>query len=149
MDPLLSREQTGFWHGRSTIDQVTLLTQEIEDRFLAQKETQSLLISQQSIILYDIIASPASYLVFFQTGTHVSLITELVCNQSFILTINAGKQSRLQCLKNDIPQGSVLAPLLFSIYDLPVAVAIKFAYADDLAILHYASNWQVLEGTLT
>ena len=29
-DPLLPREQAGFQHGRTTIDQVTLLTQDIE-----------------------------------------------------------------------------------------------------------------------
>ena len=32
---------------------------------------------------------------------------------------------------------------------LPVIVARKLAYADDLAILHYASDWQALGGTLT
>ena len=54
-------------------------------------------------------------------------------------------------LKNGDPQGSVLAPLLFDIYtsDLPVTVGRKFAYADDLTILHYASNWQALAGALT
>ena len=34
-------------------------------------------------------------------------------------------------------------------YDLSVTVGKKFAYADDLTILHYATNWQSLEGTLT
>ena len=32
---------------------------------------------------------------------------------------------------------------------MTTAVGRKFAYADDLAILHYASDWQTLEGTLT
>ena len=39
IDPLLPREQAGFRHGRSTIDQVTLLTQNIEESFSAKKET--------------------------------------------------------------------------------------------------------------
>ena len=30
-----------------------------------------------------------------------------------------------------------------------MTVGRKFAYADDLAILIYASNWKALEGTLT
>ena len=49
------------------------------------------------------------------------------------------------------PQGSVQASLLFNIYtyDLPVTIGRKFAYADDLAILHYANDGQALEGTLT
>ena len=31
---------------------------------------------------------------------------------------------------------------------MTVIVGRKFAYADDLAIWHYASDWQALEGTL-
>ena len=39
----------------------------------------------------------------------------------------------------------------FNIYthELPVTVAGKFVYADDLAIMHSAEDWQSLEGTLT
>ena len=35
------------------------------------------------------------------------------------------------------------------IHDLPVTVARKFVYADDLAIMHSAEDWQSMEGTLT
>ena len=61
------------------------------------------------------------------------------------------KQSRLRRLKNGVPQGSVLAPLLFNIYtyDLPSMISIKFAYADDLALLRSSGNWKELEGTLS
>jgi len=38
IDSFLPREQAGFRHGRSTIDQVTLLTQDIEDRSSATKK---------------------------------------------------------------------------------------------------------------
>ena len=38
IDPLLPQEQAGFRHGRSTADQVTLLTQEIEDSFSAKQK---------------------------------------------------------------------------------------------------------------
>ena len=37
IDPLLPREQAGFRRGRSTVDQVTLLTQSIENAFEAKK----------------------------------------------------------------------------------------------------------------
>jgi len=36
---LLPREQVSFQHGRSTVDQVILLTQDIEDSFSANKKT--------------------------------------------------------------------------------------------------------------
>ena len=81
----------------------------------------------------------------------VKMIMELVRNRSFTLTTGDSKQSRLQRLKNGVPQGSVLAPLLFNIYmyDLPSMISRKFAYADDLALLHSSGNWKDLEGTLS
>ena len=81
----------------------------------------------------------------------VRIIMELVQNQSFILTTSDSKQSRLRHLKNGISQGSVLAPLLFNIYmyDLLFMISRKFAYADDLALLHSSGNWKNLEGTLS
>jgi len=42
----------------------------------------------------------------------VRMIMEMVGNRSFTLTTGNGKRSRLPGLKN-VPQGSVLAPLLF------------------------------------
>ena len=81
----------------------------------------------------------------------VRMIMELVQNRSFTLTTGEGKQSRLQRLKNGVPQGSVLAPLLFNIYtyNLPHTVSRKYAYADDLALMHSDGNWKALEGVLS
>ena len=76
---------------------------------------------------------------------------ELVQNRSFTLTTGDSKQSRLRRLKNGVPQGSVLAFLLFNIYtyDIPSMIFRKFAYADDLALLHSSGNWKDLEGILS
>ena len=81
----------------------------------------------------------------------VRMIMELVQNRSFTLTTGDSKQSRLRRLKNCVPQGSVLAPLLFNIYtyDLPSMISRKFAYADDLALLRSSENWKDLKGTLS
>ena len=78
----------------------------------------------------------------------VRMIMELVRNRSFTLTTGDSKQSRLRRLKNGVPQGSVLALLLFNIYtyDLPSMISRKFAYADDLALLHSSGNWKDLDG---
>ena len=80
----------------------------------------------------------------------VRMIMELVQNRSFTFTTGDSKQSRLRRLKNGVPQGLALAPILFNIYtyDLPSMISRKFAYADDLALLHSFGNWKDLEGTL-
>ena len=81
----------------------------------------------------------------------VKIIMELVRNRSFTLTTGDSKQSRLCCLENGVPQGLVLAPLLLNIYtyDLPSIISRKFAYADDLTLLHSSGKWKDLEGTLS
>ena len=81
----------------------------------------------------------------------VKMIMELVRNRSFTLTTGDSKQSRLRRYKHGVPQESVLAPLLLNIYtyDLPSMISRKFAYADDLALLHSSGNWKDLKGTLS
>ena len=81
----------------------------------------------------------------------VKMIMELVRNRRFTLTTGDTKQSRLRCPKNGVPQALVFALFLFNIYtyDLPSMISRKFAYANDLALLHCSGNWKDLEGTLS
>ena len=44
IDPLLPKKQAGFRRGKSTVDQVVLLTQNIEDSFEAKKKTSAVFI---------------------------------------------------------------------------------------------------------
>ena len=76
---------------------------------------------------------------------------EMVSNHRFTLTTGNGQSSRLRRLKNGVPQGSVLAPLLFNIhtYDLPTTISRKYAYADDLSIMLADGEWLALEGELS
>jgi len=81
----------------------------------------------------------------------IHMIIEMVVNRSFTLTTGNCKRSRLRRLKNGVPQGSVLAPLLFNIYisDMPTTVSRKYAYADVLTIMHADGDWQAAEGVLS
>ena len=129
------------------MDQVVLLTQNIEDSFKAKKKAGAVFIDLT-----------AAYDTFWHRGLTckllrllpdkhmVRMIMELVQNRNFTLTTGDSKQSRLRRLKNGVPQGSVLAPLLFNIYtyDLPSTISRKFAYANDLALLHSSGNWKDL-----
>ena len=87
VDPQLPREQAGFRRGRSTVDQVTLLTQDIEDSF-QQKE-------KVGVVLLDL---TAAYDTVWHRGLHLKLlktipdrhmvkfIMEMLSNRSFTLT---------------------------------------------------------------
>ena len=44
IDPLLPKEQAGFRLGKSTVDQIVLLTQKIEDSFEAKKKAGAVFI---------------------------------------------------------------------------------------------------------
>ena len=151
INPLLPKEQAGFRRGKST-DQVVLLTQNIEDSFEAKKKAGAVFVDLTAA--YDTVwhrGLICKLLRLLPDKHMVKMIMELVQNRSFTLTIGDNKQSRLRLLKNGVPQGLILAPLLFNIYtyDLPSMISRKFAYADDLALLHSSGNWKDLDGTLS
>ena len=88
------------------------------------------------------VEDPQSYCPISLLCVPYKILERLIYNRvetiSFTLTTSDSEPSRLRRLKNGVPQGSVLAPLLFSIYiyDLPSISSKKYAYADDLAILY-------------
>ena len=152
VDPLLPKEQAGFRRGKSTVDQVVLLTQNIEDSFKAKKKASAVFVNLTAA--YDTVwhrGLTYKLLRLLPDKHMVKMIMELVRNRSFTLTTGDSKQSRLRRLKNGVRQGSVLGPLLFNIYtyDLPSMISRKLAYADDLLLLHSSGNWKDFEGTLS
>ena len=152
VDPLLSKEQAGFRHGKSTVDQVVLLTQSIKDSFEAKKKVGAVFVDLTAA--YDTVWHRGLIYKLLRrlSGKHmVRMIMELVRNRSFTLTTGDSKSNRLQRLKNGVPQESVLAPLFLNIYiyDMPSIISKKYAYTDNLAILYSSGDWKVLERTLS
>ena len=152
VDPLLPREQAGFRRGRSTVDQTVLLTQHIEDSFETKKKAGAVFVDLTAA--YDTVwhrGLTCKLLRLLPDKHMVQMIMELIRNRSFTLSIGDSKRSRLRRMRNGLPQGSVLALLLFNIYtyDLPSTISQKYAYADDLALMHTSKDWKTLEKTLS
>ena len=116
VDPLLPKEQVGVRRGKSTVDQVVLLTQNIEDSFETKKKAGAVFVDLTAA--YDIVwhrGLTCKLLRLLLDKHMVKMIMELVRIRSFTLTTGDSKQSRLRRLKNGVHQGSVLAPLLLNI----------------------------------
>ena len=74
----------------------------------------------------------------------------MLSNRRFFVTLN-GSNSRWRRQKNGLPQGSVLAPLLFNIYtnDQPIHPGTKsYLYADDLCIASQKQSFEDVEKAL-
>ena len=132
------------------MDQVTSLTQNIEDTFEAKKKAGAVFIDLTAAYNTVWHRGFTSKLFRFLPDKHmVRMIMELIRNRSFTLTTGDNKPSRLRLLRNGVPQGSLLAPFFFNIYtyDFSSITSKKFAYADDLAILYTSGEWKELERT--
>ena len=112
IDPKLVKEQAGIRLRKSTADQVTLLTQDIEDSF--QRDEKAGVILLNLTAAYNIVWLRGLHLKLLQTipDRHmVGFVMEMLTNRSFTLHTSNGKHSRFRRLKNGVPQDSVTAPI--------------------------------------
>ena len=105
INPQLPHQQAGFRHGRSTTDQIMLLTDGIEAGFEALKKKKSAMLVDLTAA-YDTVWLRGLHikLLCMVLGSHlVTFIVELLTNRSFKLRISDGQVSHLR-------QGSTLPP---------------------------------------
>ena len=96
VDPLLPGEQAGFQHSKSTVDQVVLLTQNIEDSFEAKKKAGAVFVNLTAA--YDTVwhrGLTCKLLRLLPDKHMVRMIMELVRNRSFTHTTGDSMRSRL------------------------------------------------------
>ena len=104
VDPKLPREQAGFRRGRSPMDQVTLLTQGIEDSFQHNEKA--------GVVFLDL---TAAYDTVWHRVLHLKLLTiipdrhmvgfimEMLSKRSLVLHTSDGQHSRLRRMQNGVP----------------------------------------------
>jgi Reverse transcriptase (RNA-dependent DNA polymerase)/Endonuclease-reverse transcriptase len=151
IDELLIPQQAGFRPGRSCASQVLALTEHIEQGYEKQLITGVAFVDLSAA--YDTVNHKLLFEKIFRMTRDRQLtmmITSILQNRRFFVNLD-GKNSRWRIQKNGLPQGSVLAPILFNIYtnDQPMPDnTVCFAYADDLAITAQAKEFADVERTL-
>ncbi|CAH1248509.1 Hypp8181 [Branchiostoma lanceolatum] len=116
VDELLIPEQAGFRPGKSCTGQLLNLTQYIEDGYEKGLITGAVFVDLSAA--YDTVNHRILTKKLFQITKDVrltELIQNLLSNRRFFVDLN-GNRSRWRRQKNGLPQGSVLAPILFNIY---------------------------------
>jgi len=146
----LLRDQAGFWKGQSTCDQVAALTTFIENGFQQNLKTGA--------VFLDLIAA---YGTVWHTGLLYKLsksmlywftqLVSLLLREQRFRTHMGNDTSSWRPQRNALPQGSVLAPVLFNLYsvDLPVTRGRKFIYADDIYLAIEGQYFSELEWSLS
>ena len=138
IEHVLIPEQAGFRPGKSCTAQVLNLTQIIEGGFETVKIT--------GIVLVDLSAA-------YDTVNHRRLLEKgYNMTRDYRLMSHGGTRSRWRSHRNGLPQGSVLAPLLFDVYtnDQPIHPGTRsLVYADDLAVTTQSTDIAPIEETLT
>ena len=153
VDSTLIKEQAGFRPGKSCTGQILNLTQTIENGFENKKITGVALVDLTAA--YDTINHRLMLKKLYDTTMDyefVRIFEALLSNRRFFVN-HQGKNSRWRISKNDLPQGSVLAPTMFNIYtnDQPISTDsdIKHCiYADDTAIVVQHENFENVEEKL-
>jgi len=136
---LLNAAQSGFRKNRSTEDQITLLTQDIENGFQQKMKTVAVFVDLSK-----------AFDKVWKEGLLLKLLQKNVCGnmfrwiQSYLFHRSArvkleGHISPLVKIREGVPQGSVISPTLFVVFIDDIAKNLsrhipRALHADDLAV---------------
>ena len=139
---LLTPNQAGFRRGHSTTDQIARVTQSIFDSFEQPKPGRAVLALLDFQRAYDRVwrAALLAKLARLQVPAHVIAWIKGFLSDRRARVRWGAVSSNWKVFQEGLPQGSVLAPLLWLVYmndidqDIPADVQASL-YADDVAIL--------------
>lgn len=150
---LLASSQFGFRKGYSTMDSLSIITSEIRLAFSKSESVIGVFLDVSAA--YDSVLLPVLRLKLSQLGIPVRL-SNFICNLLMCRTILIRDGDSFlppRSIWRGLPQGSVLSPLLYSIYtrDLEQSV-LSFCkilqYADDLALFLPSRDLQLASNLL-
>ena len=146
---MFNRLQAGFRKGRSCQDQILRLVQAIDDGFQRKPANRTVMALLDLSKAYDRVWRQKLLLNLYQRGVSQTLLKWLEAflhNRTARVNYN-NSFSTLHTLKQGLPQGSVLAPLLFLFYIDTLAQrlpdnTINSLFADDVTITGSGSSLQ-------
>ena len=145
---ILSSRQAGFRPGRSTLDQTLYLSQSISDEFNKPRPGSRTILSTIDFSkAFDSVWHPALFhkLISASLPPCFARWTQSFLSDRRACVVFQNHKSRSFRVRRGVPQGSVLGPVLFSLFinDLPASLPYSVScspYADDLAIWSSSSS---------
>lgn len=136
---ILAKSQYGFRKGMSTYDSLGILTSDIRLSFLNKENLVGVFLDIEAA--YDNVQLPLLRQKLIRVRIPEKM-TRFVCNllsERTILIKNLNKYCSPRTVWKGLPQGSVLSPLLFSLFTYDLEQAVEpfcsiLQYADDIAL---------------